>query len=281
MNIENIKILISNDLGGDFAVFYNTDIDAKEAALLNNKALAVFRVNAGDIQPLAGVSGLTADCMLELLLPYGVEDKDRAIPRKYETAINKLLSDTNGRIETNEFYDGSDETVIYRYVISYGVPRATGQTMTFDGITVQQYVLDFKVVFSASAAFGNEIRVWVDGTELGGIINWNETGDLTLVNNFGIDEFGARFISALTTYKLSLTLIRSDFMSTDHGVYTRSSKQRQIQENCQQEKDVTYAVTAEINGLSVSFNAIIERYSLTGVKGDFQTMTLLFAKVQS
>lgn len=269
MNIENIKILIANDLGGEFAVFYNTDIDAKEAALLNNKALAVFRVNAGDIQPLAGVQGLTADCMLEFLLPYGLEDKDRAIPRKYEAAINKLLADTNGEIQSLKTEENGDN-FIYRYLISYGVPRATGQTLTFDGITVHQYVLDFKVILSALALFGNDIKATIDGSELAGIINWNETGDVSLVNNFGIDEYGARFISAQTTYKLSLTL-----------VYQNNALHKKLQQNCEQEKDVAYAVTVEINGLSFSFDGIIERYSLTGVKGDFQTMTLLFAKVQS
>lgn len=264
MTIENIKILISNDLGGDFAVYYNTSIEALKAALLENKAMAVFRVNAGDIQPLTGVQGLTADCMIEFLLPYGKEDKDRSIPRKYEAAINKLLADTNGVIETQ----GGGE--VYRYIISYGVPHATGQTTTYDGITVQQYILDFRVILSASALFGNEIKVTIDGSELAGIINWNETGDVSLVNNFGINEYAARFIAAQTTYKLSLTLVFQD-----------NALHKKLQQNCEQEKDVTYAVTAEINGQSVTFDGIIERHSLTGVKGDFQTMTLLFAKVQT
>lgn len=267
MNIENIKTEIANILGGDYVIYYNTSIETICAEERGEKAFGIFRVSAGDVQPLTGVQGLSADCSLEMFLPCG-NAQNRAVLRRYEGRLNYLLSVTNGIIRDI----ASPENPMpedYRYLISYSVPRATGLTQELNGCTMQQYVLTFRVVLSSKAKFGNDITVKIDGEPISGILNWNELSGEELTGNLCINEFAARFIAQLNTYKLSLTCLRQD-----------DAVQDKIQSDREVEKDTTYSVEVTINGKYNIFNATIERYSLTGVKGDFQTMELLFAKVR-
>ena len=262
MNIENIKNEIANILGGNFVIYYNTSIETILTEEKGDRAFGMFRVAAGDIQPLIGVQGMTADCTLEMYLPAD----DRTVLRMYEGALNNLLSVTNGTL-SDVGIDSPTEK--YRYLLSYSVPRATGLTTTLNGFTVQQYVLNLRVVLSSKAMYGNDITVTVDGHALSGILNWNELSSEELTGNLDINDFAARFIAQLNTYKLSVTCLRQD-----------DQTQNKIQSDRESELDVTYALNVTVNGVSKSFDATIEKYSLTGVKGDFQTLELLFAKVK-
>lgn len=260
MNIENIAIEFGNILGGDFEIYFNASPKVVEARSSVTKGVGIFKVDAGDIRPLPGVQGIEATCEIDYFLP--LDDEERL--RKFQNRLDVLISTTNGYVK--EVVNGQE--VIYEYVADFEPPVPVSGRDYFNGIPRQQYRLSVNVVLSALGRFGNNAAFFINGEELKGVVTWNELDTNEPYADLRFDRYASRFYQQFNTYKLSLTL----FVLND-------AAQNMILENARNQEKVTYEVRATVNESTITRTMFVERCSMTGSKGQFQTAELILAEV--
>lgn len=190
---------INNILGADYALFFEftpRDSSADEV-IAQYHNIGVLHVETGTLQLLQGNQGMQVDTTLNLLMR--IEETDNT-SKRINVALNALVTAANG-------YLYSETGDMYKYILSFGVPKLTSTSMPFRSKLFVSYIVPINIVITQELTIGDEMEITIDGKNLEGVVSWQENPSKTLkaLNDFNTNEVNNIF--ELKTWTFSVMVM--------------------------------------------------------------------------